>query len=56
MLKAIVGWDSFYTNLKNQVKKIKWKQTEIVKNFKQTDNFNCGVFICCFYFIFLFII
>ncbi len=36
MLKAILGWNSFYTNLKNQEKKIKWKQVKLVENFKLT--------------------
>ena len=35
--------------LKNQTNKIKWKQAKLVENFKQTDNNNCGVFICYFF-------
>ena len=49
MLKAFVGWDCFYTNLKYQTNKIKWKQAKLVGNFKQTDNNNCAVFICYFF-------
>jgi len=31
------------------ISKIKWKQAKLVENFKQTDNNNCGVFICYFF-------
>ncbi len=34
------------------ISKIKWKQAKLVENFKQTDNNNCGVFICYFLEIF----
>jgi len=46
MLKAFVGWDCFYTNLKYQTNKTR---ANIVVNFKQTDNNNCAVFICYFF-------
>jgi len=31
------------------ISKIKWKQAKLVENSKQTDNNNCGVFICYFF-------
>ena len=44
MLKAFVGRDCFYTNLKYLTNKIR---ANIVVNFKQTNN--CAVFICYFF-------